>query len=219
MLFPHFKGAGEILESRIYFSITRVRNVQWAKVLIATLTAKQLFLSWAYFINQNLLENINLGCNPITAEVQGSFATDLKKTRLNTWYRAIQVVINKNVAGKKTTKSFKGGEICKIWGALFFPAGKPLTLNSFSPLSEDDFISTPSLCRGNSQDSPAFKRTVYFVWCKQLRYCIKEITILQRINSVAAFNFPLYKLWWAMGSKPRPHVKQHGTSYRPYGEK
>lgn len=147
------------------------------------------------------------------------FCHGLKRDKTYNWYRSIQVAINKNVAGKKNTKSFKGGEIYKIWGAWFFPAGKPLTLNSFSALSEDDFISTPSLCRGNSQDSPAFKRTVYFGWRKQLRYCIKEITVLQRINSVAAFNFPLYKLWWAMGSKPRPHVKQHGTSYRPYGEK
>lgn len=167
-----------------------------------------------HILQISLFGDINLGCNPITAEVQGSLSMDFRGTRFSPLFRPIQVVINKHMAGKKN--HLKATSFAGFGNPYFSLLGSPRLSSHavpFATMISSHLHSTEGAARTHLLPRGCFG------WCKQLRYCLKEITVLQRINSVAAFNFPLYKLWWAVGSKPRPHGKQHGTSYRPYGEK
>lgn len=56
-----------------------------------------------HILEISLFGDINLGCNPITVEIQGSLSMDFRGTRFSPLFRPIQVLTNKHMAGKKNS--------------------------------------------------------------------------------------------------------------------
>lgn len=129
----HLKGAGEKPERSVKCTFLLLEEFKMCSEVRCWVSLQQQN-NWScteHILQISLFGDINLGCNSITAEVQGSLSMDLRGTRFSTLYRSIQVVINKHMAGKK---SCEGHVLCRIWKALFFPSGKPLALKSCTAL-------------------------------------------------------------------------------------